>query len=78
LLKIRNAWGVFNWDGDWSINDEKWTEHPEMKSKCGFNGEEDGTFWINFQDYYNLFNSIHCNKIEEWNEIRLPGKFIRV
>jgi len=76
LLKIRNAWGVFTWDGAWSNGHENWEENPTVKSLCKYTGEEDGTFWISFDDYYNLFNSIHVNKVEEWNEIRLPGKFI--
>ncbi len=26
LLKLRNPWGNFEWDGDWSDNSNKWTE----------------------------------------------------
>jgi calpain-15 len=30
LINIRNPWGQFEWEGDWSDKSEKWTE--EMKS----------------------------------------------
>jgi len=49
-----------------------------LKTLCKYTGEDDGTFWISFNDYYNYFNAIFCNKVEEWNEIWLPGKFIWV
>lgn len=28
LIQIRNPWGNFEWDGDWSDHSELWT--PEM------------------------------------------------
>ena len=47
LLQIRNPWGSFEWDGDWSDTSPLWT----YEFKNYFNPileEGDGTFWMNF------------------------------
>ena len=47
LLNIRNPWGNFEWDGDWSDTSPLWTE--EMIK--GFNpifDENDGAFWMSY------------------------------
>ena len=33
LLCIRNPWGTFEWDKDWSDNDKMWTKYPDVKQK---------------------------------------------
>ena len=47
-----------------------------MRDLC--NPEDDDTFWISLEDFYTNFTGIHCCKVDEWNEIWLPGKFIWV
>ena len=47
LLNIRNPWGNFEWDGDWSDKSHLWTEDMIK----GFNAvldENDGSFWMSF------------------------------
>jgi len=46
-LNIRNPWGNFEWDGDWSDKSHLWTEDMIK----GFNAvldENDGSFWMSF------------------------------
>lgn len=76
LLKIRNPWGQFEWDGDWSDHSACWTE--EMKQ--AFNpvlDEDDGTFWMSFKDFVSNFESLDVCRVSTWDELRLRGRFIR-
>jgi calpain-15 len=43
LLKLRNPWGSFEWNGDWSDNSRLWT--PQAVAAFGFQRSEDGEFW---------------------------------
>lgn len=43
MLKVRNPWGVFEWEGDWCDDSEKWSMNPKVKEACGVSGKkEDG------------------------------------
>ena len=77
LLNIRNPWGRFEWDGDWSDTSPLWTE--EMKE--AFNpvlDTEDGSFWMCLKDFFTKFKSITYWNVYNWEELRLRGKFIKV
>ena len=63
LLKIRNPWGYlflfsnkfsnlnrsFEWEGDWSDKSELWT--PALKREVDLKVLDDGTFWMNIEDF---------------------------
>ena len=53
LLKIRNPWGEHEWNGDWSDQSDLWTD--ELKKACKYIDADDGTFWMNFQDFQKCF-----------------------
>ncbi|OMJ79270.1 hypothetical protein SteCoe_20738 [Stentor coeruleus] len=77
LINIRNPWGYFEWEGDWSNKSPLWTPelinslHPEL-------GEDDGTFWMSFRDFLNYFNSINICRVKTFYEARVHGKFLRL
>lgn len=76
LLNIRNPWGQFEWDGDWCDSSPLWT--PEIKKALNVVlDENDGSFWMNFQDFVKFFDSFEVCKISNWDELRLRGRFIR-
>ena len=50
LLNLRNPWGSFEWDGDWSDDSPLWTEEIKNKINPIFNSE-DGLFWMCFKDF---------------------------
>lgn len=54
LIQIRNPWGAYEWNGDWSDHSELWT--PELRLKLGHVIAEDGTFYIGFDDYFEFFS----------------------
>ena len=31
MLRVRNPWGKFEWQGDWSDNSEKWNIFPKVR-----------------------------------------------
>ena len=49
LLKLRNPWGSGEWKGDWSDASPLWT--PELRASQGCKIEDDGTFFIPFEQY---------------------------
>lgn len=40
--------------------------------------EDDGTFWMSYEDFIQKFASLNVCRIANWDENRLRGKFIRI
>ena len=62
LVKVRNPWGFFEWDGPWSRHAPQWTAnlrkalaYPEETGDEG----SDGTFWMSWEDFTKNFNRIY-------------------
>ena len=53
LMKIRNPWGKFEWNGDYGDKDSKWTK--ELKAKVKFEEKDDGIFYMSFSDFLRFF-----------------------
>eukprot|EP00929_Paragymnodinium_shiwhaense_P013719 TRINITY_DN121567_c0_g1_i1.p1 TRINITY_DN121567_c0_g1~~TRINITY_DN121567_c0_g1_i1.p1 ORF type:complete len:453 (-),score=94.08 TRINITY_DN121567_c0_g1_i1:257-1615(-) len=63
LLCLRNPWGDTEWEGDWSDKSELWDDHPEVAAECGHTVDEDGMFWISFEDFCENYKSVYvCKK----------------
>jgi calpain-15 len=77
LLNIRNPWGRFEWDGDWSDGSELWTEDFVDALKPTLD-ESDGAFWVCLEDFVAKFTAFNTLQVKPWEEMRLKGKFIRV
>ena len=76
LLNIRNPWGTFEWDGAWSDKSPLWTE--EMKHELNpVLDENDGTFWISYEDFIKQFNGINICRVDSYHEARIKGIFQR-
>jgi hypothetical protein len=72
FLKVRNPWGRSEWRGDWSDNDSKWQDHPEVEAAMQDDTDamfkidaEDGTFWMVWEDFVIHFNKIYVCRIFE-------------
>mmetsp|Transcript_53234 Transcript_53234/g.134039 ORF Transcript_53234/g.134039 Transcript_53234/m.134039 type:complete len:680 (-) Transcript_53234:1258-3297(-) len=63
LLQLRNPWGKgHEWNGDWGDKSPTWDEHPQIKEHL-WRDEEDGIFWISFDDFAARFKSVNvCPK----------------
>ena len=77
LLNIRNPWGNFEWEGDWSDQSNLWTAEIKAELKPNLN-ESDGTFWMCFEDFIKYFRCLNVCRVRNWEEVRIKGKFIRV
>lgn len=38
----------------------------------------DGTFWMSYNDFLEHFTSINVCRVKNWEEVRIKGKFVRV
>ena len=77
LMNVRNPWGQFEWGGAWSDNSEEWTDDFLEAIQPNFDAK-DGSFWMSYQDFFRYFTSITVCKVDNWNEVRLKGIFLRV
>lgn len=76
LLNIRNPWGNFEWDGDWGRESTLWTDDMRQLLKPNLK-EDDGTFWMSFEDILRHFYCANVCKVRNWDEVRIKGKFIK-
>ncbi|KJE95841.1 hypothetical protein CAOG_06245 [Capsaspora owczarzaki ATCC 30864] len=66
LVRLRNPWGSYEWDGDWGDKSPLWT--PSRKKQVGFVDADDGSFWMSVEDYRKNFGLVGICKT-------LPSKF---
>lgn len=72
LLRLRNPWGHFSWKGTWSDKSDIWT--PELREELLPHGDDDGVFWIAFEDVLKYFDCIDICKVRlGWSEVRVTG-----
>eukprot|EP01084_Bolivina_argentea_P252400 423642_1 len=63
LLNLRNPWGSFEWKGDWSDHSPLWKKHKDIGKKLNFIAADDGLFWMEYKDFFRLYNVIQiCDR----------------
>jgi calpain len=59
LIRLRNPWGRVEWKGAWSDHSVDWQfVSPHIKNSLEFKIENEGEFWMCFEDFYHFFDSI--------------------
>ena len=59
--KVRNTWGRHEWNGKWSDDSDDWKKRPQLAEELGVTVEDDGIFWISFDDFLDQFCIIWHN-----------------
>ncbi|XP_069118055.1 calpain-B-like isoform X12 [Argopecten irradians] len=80
MVRVRNPWGnEAEWKGAWSDKSEEWRFIPEEeKQNLGLTFDDDGEFWMSFQDWKSEFQKLEiCNlgpdSLDE-DEVQSGGK----
>jgi len=64
LIQLRNPWGRKEWQGDFGDKSDKWTNR--LKGLVQYKDLDDGTFWMEFNDFVLHFEDIYvCRFFEE-------------
>ncbi|VDK85153.1 unnamed protein product [Litomosoides sigmodontis] len=72
VVRLRNPWGTFTWNGPWC---DTWAGWDESSRRVLLpDGPEEGAFWMPFLDFMQRFDSVEVAKVrsaEGWKELRV-------
>jgi Ca2+-binding EF-hand superfamily protein len=87
LLRLRNPWGQKEWNGAWSDKSNEWLNiDAKTRQELGIVNEEDGEFWISFQDWLDNFQMLQLCHLppnnslrdrDDWKEVSFNGSWVR-
>uniref|UniRef100_A0A1I7VXM9 Calpain D n=1 Tax=Loa loa TaxID=7209 RepID=A0A1I7VXM9_LOALO len=72
VVRLRNPWGSFTWNGPWC---DTWSGWDESSRRILLpDGPEAGAFWMPFVDFMQRFDSVEVAKVRSaqgWKELRV-------
>jgi hypothetical protein len=74
LIRVRNPWGRGEWRGMFCDDDDNWDNYKGLREALGHELKNDGTFWMEFKDWYINFNKLYVAKIfsTAWQQYSIP------
>lgn len=72
LLKIRNPWGSFEWNGAWSDDSKELT--PQIMKELNYDKQrnnDDGFFFIEYSDYLKFFTTTYICKVNDKRDYKV-------
>jgi len=86
LINLRAPSHRFRWEGDWCAGSKYWEQRIQVElmndAQIGpqlAKGEsEDCSFWMSFAEAVTYFRSLNVCRVQNWNEVRIKGKFLRI
>ena len=76
VVQLRNPQGQGGeWTGDWADDSDLWT--PQAKRQLKFVEEDDGVFWMGWDDFVSHFRNVGICKVHRdyiWNYLELESK----
>jgi hypothetical protein len=77
LIRIRNPWGHGEWTGKFADEDEAWDDHKGLKEKLNYVFNNDGTWWMKFEDWCVNYNKMYICKIfpSTWSQFSIMGEW---
>eukprot|EP00931_Biecheleriopsis_adriatica_P021725 TRINITY_DN14128_c0_g3_i2.p1 TRINITY_DN14128_c0_g3~~TRINITY_DN14128_c0_g3_i2.p1 ORF type:complete len:631 (+),score=113.70 TRINITY_DN14128_c0_g3_i2:38-1894(+) len=65
MVQVRNPWGTGEWKGPWSDSSPLWEKYPSVKKSLNFSNRDDGTYWMQWEDfckYWGYIGCVDCNQ----------------
>ncbi|KAJ8310637.1 hypothetical protein KUTeg_012502 [Tegillarca granosa] len=82
MIRLRNPWGGVEWKGAWSDGSAEWKQvSASEKKELGLTFDDNGEFWMSFEDFCRYFTSMDICHIINRSFISLKktwreGKFL--
>jgi hypothetical protein len=74
LIQLRNPWGKFEWTGAWSDGAPEWDANPKVRRLCRPATVDDGTFWMDWEDFSRIFHAIDvCSRSTGMRDLTLDA-----
>ena len=61
MIKLRNPWGLHEWNQRWCDGSELWEKHPGLAKVLEYTPAEDGIFWMEFKDFLEVFDNVYVS-----------------
>mmetsp|Transcript_22958 Transcript_22958/g.50371 ORF Transcript_22958/g.50371 Transcript_22958/m.50371 type:complete len:442 (+) Transcript_22958:172-1497(+) len=72
MVRLRNPWGTFEWQGSWSDNSPLWRQYPKVAKALDFQPANDGSFWMEWKDFCFYFKNLDfCFRTTGWDDLTL-------
>jgi hypothetical protein len=77
LIRIRNPWGFGEWSGRYADEDEAWDDSKGLKEELNYQFEDDGTWWMRFDDWFINNNRVYVCKVfpATWSQFSITSKW---